>query len=118
MQIGLTFAHRNGVEFLECDTVDLDSVRFAGCTLWEPGDEKYDASVKSLVRAGADVVVTHFAPHPSLLLAVGAGLWIYGHEHGFSDRAVGRSRLVRNALGYLHEKIDGETARDCLVIEI
>ena len=118
MIIGIHYGERNGVHFLENDTVEIGGVRFAGCTLWEPGDAKYEASVEASVRAGADVVVTHYEPHPSIWTAVGAHLWIYGHRHGFSDRRIGHNRLVRNALGYMHEKIAGEPARDGLVIEI
>lgn len=93
-------ARRERVNFLECDAVDIGGVRFAGATLWTPDDERFSASVDLLERAKADVIVTHFEPTPAALVAVKPRLWIYGHHHGHSDRTVGVSRIVRNALGY------------------
>jgi Icc-related predicted phosphoesterase len=114
----LATALREGVRFLECDSTVVGVTRFAGATLWEPADPRFEASVAALVRAKADVVVTHFEPPAKIWTAVGAKLWIYGHEHGFSDLKIGHNRLVRNALGHMHEMIHGEPARNGLVIEV
>jgi predicted phosphodiesterase len=114
----LATALREGVRFLECDSTVVGVTRFAGATLWEPADPRFEASVAALMRAKADVVVTHFEPPPSIWTAAGAKVWIYGHVHGFSDRMIGHNRLVRNALGQVHENIVGEPAKDGLVIEI
>jgi len=113
-----TTALREGVRFLECESTVIGTTHFAGATLWEPDDPRFEASVAALVRAKAEVVVTHFEPPASIWTAVGAKLWIYGHVHGFSDRRIGHNRLVRNALGYVHEDFVGEPAKDGLVIEI
>jgi len=108
-------ARREGVQFLECDSVEVGGVTFAGATLWTPDDVRFRPSMDFLERAGADVVITHFEPPDDLLLVVGAKLWVYGHHHGHFDRAVGITRVVRNARGYWHESTDGAVREDYVV---
>ncbi len=100
LTMGRAAAARHRVTFLECDTVEIGGVRFAGATLWTAEDVRFASSAAALQAAKADVVVTHFEPTADLLVRSGAKLWVYGHLHGFMDRTVGSRRLVRNALGY------------------
>ncbi len=120
LELGHAAATRTGVHFLECDSVDLGDVRFAGATLWTPDDVRFAPSVMALALAKADVIVTHFPPaFPKRTPLGGARLWICGHHHGFADVMVpdGRRRLIRNALGYRHEAIE-KRAREDFVVEI
>jgi len=112
-------AARCGVVFLECDKCEIGGVRFAGATLWAPGDPRYAPSARALIDAGAAVIVTHFEPAPDLLmraLPIG-GLWIYGHHHGHSVRRIGARVLIRNALGYGNEPLDDPPAIPDYVFE-
>lgn len=116
---GRVVAEKHGVHWLELDAVEIDGVRFAGATLWTPLDVRFGPSVMALSQARADVIVTHFPPSfPMRTTLGGARLWICGHHHGFADVAApdGR-RLIRNALGYPGERIDGEQARQNYVVE-
>jgi predicted phosphodiesterase len=116
LDAGREAASRCSITFLERSTADIDGVLFAGATLWEPDDRRHAESVASLARFGPDVVVTHFPP-VGVLPIVGAALWIYGHHHGHTDRQIGRTRIVRNAIGYPNEPVDGTPIPD-FVVEI
>lgn len=113
-------AHQFGVTWLERTAVAVDGVRFAGATLWEQGYPAHFESVRSLAAANADVVVTHFPPDQIILLGAlrDGGLWICGHHHGHDDMMVDGRRLVRNALGYANESVDGAPAIPDLVVEV
>ena len=111
-------ARREGVHFLECDAVEIGGVGFAGATLWTPDDVRFAPSVVALARLKADVVVTHFPPSfPMRTPPAGAKLWIFGHHHGFEDARSDRYRIVRNAVGYGNEVVDGEPARPDFTVE-
>jgi Icc-related predicted phosphoesterase len=112
-------AEEYGVTWLECTTAEIGGLRFAGATLWEPGDPLYAPSVVALAAARADLIVTHYPPIPTSLmrsLPVG-GLWIHGHHHGYADVTAGGRRFVRNALGYPDEPVARPAIPD-LVIEL
>ena len=113
-------ACRYGVNFLECDTCEIGGVRFAGATLWTPFDPRFPPSAAALARASADVIVTHFEPTPGLIVPAlqEGGLWIYGHHHGHSVRRLGDRTLIRNALGYANEPLDGPSAIPDSVMEV
>lgn len=116
---GRAAAEKHDVHWLELDTVEIGVARFAGATLWTPDDVRHGASAGFLRQANADVVVTHFEPAPEVLFDVlpSGGLWVHGHHHGFMDRTLGSRRIVRNALGYGGEVVDGEPARPGYVVE-
>jgi Icc-related predicted phosphoesterase len=122
LEYGRAAAEKHGVHWLELDTVEIGGVRFAGATLWTPLDVRYRTSVKSLQKANADVVVTHFPPEPDIILPslAAGGIWIYGHHHGFSDRTLAGRRLIRNAVGYgaAEDLIDSEPPRADFTAEI
>jgi predicted phosphodiesterase len=114
---GHAAARKAGIAFLELDSVDIGGVRFAGATLWGERDPRHMASVKALAASRCDVAVTHFEPTAKALSLVGAELWIHGHHHGFEDRQIGRTRLVRNAAPW--ERVpDGPPATPDFVVEI
>lgn len=116
---GKATAARLGVHWLERERVTIDGIKFAGATLWLPEDVRFEAAADYLAKAQADVVVTHFEPSAAVLAAVGTKLWIYGHEHGFSDRHVGATRLVRNAIGYPLTALPAdEMPRQDFVVEV
>lgn len=120
LELGHAAAARHGVNFLECDSVEIGGVRFAGATLWTPDDVRYTPSSAALAVAGADIVVTHFEPSPGIILPTltAGGVWIYGHHHGHSNRLVAGRRLIRNAYGYLLEQVDDAAARPDYVVEV
>ncbi|MBX9830213.1 MAG: metallophosphoesterase [Xanthobacteraceae bacterium] len=62
---GRVAAKRHGVRWLELDAVEIGDVRFAGATLWTPGDARHLPSAAALAAAEADVIVTHFPPPAS-----------------------------------------------------
>ena len=97
---GRGYAQQCHVHFLECADVDIGGVRFAGATLWDLHTWQHSEAVRYLRSARVDVVVTHFPPSRGDVDQVGAALWIYGHHHGASDNRHGRTRLIRNAIGY------------------
>jgi predicted phosphodiesterase len=113
-------ARRYGINFLECDVCDIGGVRFAGATLWTPLDRRFLPSAVALTKAGADVVVTHFEPPPTLPMPAlpDSGVWVYGHHHGHSLRRLGGRTLIRNALGYANEPVDWPPAIPDYVFEI
>ena len=113
-------AKRHRVHFLECNTVEIDGVRFAGTTFWTSGDARFPASVEFLLREKVDVVVTHFEPSPAAVTAVGAPFWICGHHHGFADATTPDGhRLIRNALGSALQVMPAdEMPRQDFVVEI
>jgi hypothetical protein len=98
---GQRAAERHGIHWLELDAVDIAGVRFAGATLWTPGESRYFASVVFLKHAAADVVVTHFEPTPAIILSglKEGGVWIYGHHHGHYDRMIAGRRMGRGRGG-------------------
>jgi len=113
-------ARKHGVHFLECDTCQIGRIRFAGATLWTPDDPRFAPSAAALIKAGADVVVTHFEPAPELLMRAlpTGGLWVYGHHHGHSVQRIGARVLIRNAIGHGNEPLDGAPAIPDYVFEI
>src|SRR5262245_4718744 len=104
IEIGRILAEHEGVHLLECETVTVGDITFAGATLWEPDHSRFMSSVSMLTDARADVVVTHYPPTPQLLSAIRAPLWIYGHVHGHRVVDVNDTRTIRNALGYPGER--------------
>lgn len=83
---------------------------------------------------GADVVVTHHAPHPDSLLSphddlrwcyasdlteligeLSPDLWVHGHIHRHSDYQVGATRVLANPRGH---KKEWNTFVDALVVEV
>lgn len=131
----------------------VEGLRIAHATLWThltPGDavhapghsdfkhirgitvERWNAcharQVETLKSAGADLIVTHFAPsklsrHPrfdshhknafymnnlSLADFPTARAWIHGHVHDPCDYVIGNTRVVCNPVGYPMEKHLGE----------
>jgi len=112
-------AEEYGVSWLECTAAEIGGMRFAGATLWEPGDPRHAPSVAALAAAKADVIVSHFPPVPSFAFRVlpFGGLWIHGHHHGHADVTAGGRRFVRNALGYPDEPVARPAIPD-LVIEL
>lgn len=117
---GRAAAHRYGVNFLEGDTCKIESVRFAGATLWTVSDRRFLPSAVALTKASADVIVTHFEPPASIIKPVlpTSGVWVYGHHHGHSVHPLADRTLIRNALGYANELIDGPAADASFVYEI
>jgi Icc-related predicted phosphoesterase len=91
---------KHGLHFLECDTVEIGGVKFAGCTMWEadpaagfrstsadpvdiggpgvlsrrakPADIRrlHERAVEFLTATAADVVITHHEPTPDLISRV------------------------------------------------
>lgn len=118
-ELGIAAAARHGVRFLDRDTTVIAGVVFAGATLWTPPDPRYRRELMALQLARADVVVTHFPPPENdLRFVLPSGcLWICGHHHGFADYTVAGRRVVRNAVGYGGEALDGEPARPGYVVE-
>jgi hypothetical protein len=61
---------------------------------------------------------THFPPSfPMRTPLCGAKLWIFGHHHGFAHLATADYQLIRNAVGYGNEPVDGHPARHDYVLE-
>ena len=108
-----------GVHFLENTAREVGGALFAGATLWEQGHPRFQESVTALESFGADVIVTHFPPQSGLLFnALAAGcLWVHGHHHGYADINFAGRRVVRNAVGYANEPLDGDPAILDLVVE-
>jgi predicted MPP superfamily phosphohydrolase len=118
---GYAAAREYGVYWLEIDTCEIGGVRFAGATLWTPDDVRFLPSMRALAQSNADVVVTHYQPPPRFLDLCRPRLWVYGHHHGFSDRTMGGTRWIRNAIGFPGEDpaAEGEQlARLDYVVEI
>ena len=124
IEVGRILAEHEGVHLLECDTIVIGGVKFAGATLWEPDHGKFASSLSMLAEARADVIITHYPPTPEALVASRATWWIHGHVHGHELREIGGTCVLRNALGYPGERCvasDGVTAapfRPDFVIEI
>lgn len=118
-ELGAAAAKRCGVHWLELDSVAVHGVRFAGATLWTPDDARFVPSNEALAALHADVVVTHFPPSFQMRTPPGgARLWICGHHHGLMDARSDRLRIIRNALGYAGEAVDGLAARQDFVVEL
>jgi Icc-related predicted phosphoesterase len=100
IEVARILAEHAGVHLLECDTVTIDGVTFAGATLWEDDDARCAAASDMLAAARADVVVTHYPPTADRVAAITAPLWIHGHVHGRGAARLGDTLLVRNARGY------------------
>lgn len=123
LELGHAASARTGVHFLECDTVEIGGLKFAGATMWTPDDPRFAPSLAALMAAKADVIVTHFPPNDrTFQTALAAGkVWICGHHHGFEYRTgPDARRLVRNAVGYgpLEQLVDSEPALADFMIEI
>ncbi|MGB0844219.1 MAG: metallophosphoesterase [Alphaproteobacteria bacterium] len=86
---------------------------------------------------GATYVVTHHAPHPSVLNNYSEGLeaayasdlgevikiyepecWFFGHSHDAQDIEIGNTKLRNVALGYPEDVLDPEKRIEKLILEI
>lgn len=96
----------------------------------------YRESLRYLQDSGADVIITHHAPHPGSVHPRYEGqllnyayfshalekfdkpprLWIHGHTHDVFDYMVGETRVVCNPMGYWHER--GNGFNPALILEI
>src|SRR5262245_36163710 len=108
IDIGRILAEHEGVHLLECETVTVGGVTFAGATLWEPDHRSFAASASMLADARADVIITHYPPTPRLLSEISVPLWIYGHIHGHRVVDTNGTRTISNALGYPDERYDAQ----------
>jgi hypothetical protein len=51
-----------------------------------------------------DIISAAYASHlDELVETSGAALWIHGHNHGYSDYQIGKTRVLCNPKGYPHE---------------
>ena len=112
-------AAKHGVAFLECDAIDIGSVRFGGATLWTEDDVRFKPSLDFLASARCDVAVPHFGPSARALVQVGARLWIHGHHHGHGVLDFARTKVNRNA-GWADELLqdDSPPAVPGFVVEV
>jgi Calcineurin-like phosphoesterase len=112
-------AARHGVAFLECNSIDIGGVRFAGATLWTEDDVRFKPSLDFLASSRCDVAISHFEPTPKALSLIGAHLWIHGHHHGHGVLDFGRTKVIRNA-GWPDETLqdDSPPAVPGFVVEV
>lgn len=60
---------------------------------------QFELARDAMMKANAQVVVTHYPPPSGLLHEMAPDLWIHGHEHRVRDDRIGDTRIVANAVG-------------------
>ena len=117
------------VTILENEAVELNGVRFLGCTLWAPANQRMRASMNNSIEwllsqpyNEKTVVITHYSPlhqslSPEMLIddalarrisvnlryfieTSNISLWVHGHIHKKQDYFCGKTRVICNPRGY------------------